>query len=759
MRKNYLRYVAAGMSMLVCTTSINAIPVNAKTVDLSAIEEKLDTDKDGLADYLEVYFETDKTKADTDGDGISDFVEISQLHTDPLKKDSDIDLDQDGVTNLEELKLGTDLLQADTDQDGLADGDEVKKYHTDPLKADTDGDGLADGEEIQLKLSPVKKATDQVHLDSEKTFAQVLDKDNIEEALLSKENEAVPSLSGNVQGVMESNVKVENATVVLEPFQDAMVGMPIKIVSEYQDGTEMKLSFACNNSSMSHMKKYRIAHVQDGKVRYLKTKNKCKTVSAKITEDGTYFVADKASMGQSVKILALASTEADSDFDGIMDAKDPTPYDNSFTGIINNPGYDINSNVSYAIDYRAFFNPDNEFNSQLCKAACIYANMAYEFTMKDQASGRMLTLPQLMEYQGLSHVSTYDLEKSYSDYDVAKFFMGHRTVTYNGVAKNVIVVSVKGTDSGIKQWQSNFDIGTTAAFSKYSDWTTMENHKGFDIPANRMKRIMESYANSYCANGNETVYLVTGHSRGGAIANIVGAKLKEEGKKAFAYTFATPNTTTKSTANTSRYNNIFNVVNKDDFVPCLPCTAWSFRRYGRTSLVSLADNYEEEWETLTDKFDYNPDTHGMQDTVDALADIFKTRDDAYIYTCKCHGNGSKNDITVRNYGTSKDSREEAIAKIPSNALPWGIITRYKGKLFWGWDFDNCQTPQYFMQVLAAEMAGTISTYRFVVELDTADRYKPAKKAIIESAISGLKHPHYSETYYVLAKHASAADFS
>ena len=41
---------------------------------------------------------------------------------------------------------------------------------------------------------------------------------------------------------------------------------------------------------------------------------------------------------------------------------------------------------------------------------------------------------------------------------------------------------------------------------------------------------------------------------------------------------------------------------------------------------------------------------------------------------------SKDDITIINRGTSKNSREEAIAKIPANALPYGKITRY-GRCF------------------------------------------------------------------------------
>lgn len=188
--------------------------------------------------------------------------------------------------------------------------------------------------------------------------------------------------------------------------------------------------------------------------------------------------------------------------------------------------------------------------------------------------------------------------------------------------------------------------------------------------------------------------------------------------------------------------------------------AWGYTRYGRTASVSIASKYEREWEALTNEWDYNPDTYGMDDTISALSKILTgdARIECYKYTCADHGDGSNDTITIKNYGMSKGSREKAINKIPTNALPYCRIIRYDGGLVSGWDFEVCQTPAYFMQILAAQMAGKIDKYRFVVELEIAERYKDAKKAIIFSAIGGLEHPHYTESYYVLANHIGASQF-
>ena len=76
----------------------------------------------------------------------------------------------------------------------------------------------------------------------------------------------------------------------------------------------------------------------------------------------------------------------------------------------------------------------------------------------------------------------------------------------------------------------------------------------------------------------------------------------------------------------------------------------------------------------------------------------------------------------------------------------------------GWDFEVCQSPSYFMQLLAAQMSGEINAYRFAVELNIAKRYEKAKTSIIASAIGGLAHPHWQETYYLLSTHINSSNF-
>ncbi len=131
------------------------------------INDKTDTDGDGLTDPFEQYYKTDKAKVDTDGDGLSDYIEIFVLNLDPLKKDTDNnkildgneDFDNDGLSNADEVKLGSNPAYEDSDGDNLLDGQEVTKYKTNPIKFDTDGDGASDGKEIEIGTDPLSAQT------------------------------------------------------------------------------------------------------------------------------------------------------------------------------------------------------------------------------------------------------------------------------------------------------------------------------------------------------------------------------------------------------------------------------------------------------------------------------------------------------------------------------------------------------------------------------------------------------------------------
>lgn len=134
-----------------CSGSQELLDPSERTLEyLRSLDEEtlrgLDTDQDGLNDYVELYeYETNPLEADTDGDGLIDGEEVNQYETDP----NDPDSDDDGLSDGDEVNsFNTDPNNADTDGDGLSDGDEVNEYNTDPNNTDSDNDGLSDYDEV-----------------------------------------------------------------------------------------------------------------------------------------------------------------------------------------------------------------------------------------------------------------------------------------------------------------------------------------------------------------------------------------------------------------------------------------------------------------------------------------------------------------------------------------------------------------------------------------------------------------------------------
>lgn len=513
------------------------------------------------------------------------------------------------------------------------------------------------------------------------------------------------------------------------------------------------------------------------------------------------------------RILPIFSdpTLADSDYDGIDDTKDKTPLENViYTSLTSQ--YSVNKEkkdefhgeISYSVDMRDFFKPETKYNPKLSTFASVLATTAYSSNDKRTIEyNGDLNADGVLKLHGFDEDKTFDYDlrwfygdsekrPHFDDVHVSKMYISHKDLEYNSAKKTVIAIVIEGTEGSIEQWTSNFDLGSTIEYEavkkwresgyadtsdfdntlnywlknnnkrelySYSYWRTPENHKGFDIVANRFKDYIDKYIKEYCSdvNKDDMVFFVTGHSRGVAAANILSAYLIDDGKKVSAYTFACSGTTTNDKANDSSYDSIFNIVNADDFVPMVPMNAWHFKRYGKTAdEYCICDYYEREWESIMlksygGKIDYNPDTHDdLIKTVDALAEIAKdanghyNRNNCYIFTCECHGDGSFGKETTTFYFT------EDI--IPENAKPFYCSEEN------GIGYYICQTPAYFMQLVAAVSSDTQGKLNFQFASNISNRYEKAKGKLVLSKLSGINHPHYLQSYYILSKHIASPDF-
>jgi hypothetical protein len=445
---------------------------------------------------------------------------------------------------------------------------------------------------------------------------------------------------------------------------------------------------------------------------------------------------------------------ADTDYDGIDDNLDSRPNYQYFSGRLYDTGQEIDTKVEFVFDYRSFFEDNTIYKPALSRLSLILAATAYHTTHYYENVGEEIYAKDLLRRHGMRDTESYELTKGeYSDDHLSEAVIGHRTVAYGGEIHEIIAIVVRGTNAPIEEWSSDFDIGNTE--ESHPEWINKDHHMGFDVATNRLMTHIRQYVNNLALpTEHKRIFWITGHSRGAAIGNIIAANLIDEGD-VFAYLFAVPSTTTSTNAQDDRYACIFNVINQDDLVPRLPPAGWNgFKRYGKTAVSSIQDNYKNEWDKLSRPMGLNPllsyDANALwhlELTVKSMEDLAENRNDAYSYG--------------KSFSTVDMNLAEA-ALIPGIAEPFCRKTSaqvWTPILVAGYHVE--QTSMYFMKLLANAMADSwfkVNTFAFVFDYNLAPRYQYAKSCIISSNVGGIKHPHTVTSYYVLAKNLSRWSF-
>lgn len=210
-------------------------------------------------------------------------------------------------------------------------------------------------------------------------------------------------------------------------------------------------------------------------------------------------------------------------------------------------------------------------------------------------------------------------KRSAASDEVAAIFTGSTDVTAYVFARkrladgrDLVFVGIRGTYGS--EWLSNFNLKESAQL----------DHRGFDRAEEEIRAGLAAYCDELGIDPAESALLVTGHSRGGAVANLLAAQLdaaaQEDGEGArgdggaqdsgtfprdgiYAYTFAAPNATQAAGADGEAYANIFNVVNSTDLVPRLPLEAWGWHRYGVTVGLPAPgdDGFAEAYGAMQDR--------------------------------------------------------------------------------------------------------------------------------------------------------------
>lgn len=148
-----------------------------------------------------------------------------------------------------------------------------------------------------------------------------------------------------------------------------------------------------------------------------------------------------------------------------------------------------------------------------------------------------------------------------------------------------------------QEWLSVYDPGSDspayeALTGEHPEWTDKNRYKGLDIAANRAVEFISEFMQAHDRPELPDCILFTGHSRGGSLANMIGADFeKNSAAKTFTYTFSTMPVTADADAGARQ--TVFNLYDSGDFfTDALPFGEEHFSRYGRDLCVRIADSPE-----------------------------------------------------------------------------------------------------------------------------------------------------------------------
>ncbi|MBR4204417.1 MAG: VWA domain-containing protein [Clostridia bacterium] len=499
---------------------------------------------------------------------------------------------------------------------------------------------------------------------------------------------------------------------------------------------------------------------------------------------------------------------ADSDYDGIDDNEELPGYvhSNHFEGRLNHSsgGTSYDADVEFVVDYSYFFEDNTEFNQDLATLASIYACDMYDsgsLTLSrgatgDSASENGVSLGEIFGMKDGVNIDANELRTTYAEgtgidpYDVSEVYFGHRPVACEGEEREIFILAVRGTNGTVAEWSSNFDIGADDASyydktGKHPDWSNKENHKGFDVAAVRVLKAFHEYVRELEAagivdpNGKRSIF-ITGHSRGGGVANILGAYFEDSPEyDSYVYTMASPFTTTSGSWNS--YRTIFNIRNADDLVTYLPLMEWGFHKYGRTLEISVADHYEDTspFGNAADTFeavfhkDYDKNQQ-LKDTQKAFGKMSGGRSDFYVID-EQSGDGKVLEGGLHR----KEKCDEFVTMLKDLKL---------------WEFCECSIEGYGLYTItvkycpayAARLSALLAAtddiknhwqeFGYAGGYDTADllgidlkgKYSSARTSFvlgsgqipgIGSMTGGMACPHIPGSYYLISHNTEYSDYT
>ena len=269
-----------------------------------------------------------------------------------------------------------------------------------------------------------------------------------------------------------------------------------------------------------------------------------------------------------------------------------------FSEVVNFSLSSVSKDFSISIDWdEKFFGrkPSFEYDHDIARLACFFSDVAYSDVKETPEKNNLIAAYKKIGIKEDNIETRYDID--YSDAmwgnDQCAFSIASKKILSSHGLQYLILVVIRGTPLNASEWLSNLNISDAPKSGKTI-------HEGFSKAANIVHTALISYMLRRQINPTDAFLLITGHSRGAAVSNLLSSLVLEDeffkAENIYTYTFASPNVTTASDAQDEKYGFIWNIVNAEDIVPTVPMNRenWKFHKFGHTLSFVNQTNTERE---------------------------------------------------------------------------------------------------------------------------------------------------------------------
>ncbi len=318
------------------------------------------------------------------------------------------------------------------------------------------------------------------------------------------------------------------------------------------------------------------------------------------------------------------------------------PYDGTLTGEGGGGMLLFSDNISMKGTINKFYDKSLSYSEYDMKMCMALSKTAYSGDHPPELNTNfMSTLTKYVIKTKNDEIEIHNYDAD-SDPDNAAFAIMNRK-NLDGSIDEIVVI--RGTY--LDEWSGNVEL-TGKSYDP-----DIKTHDNYNKAKDSIRSLIYAYYNKFCKNYDKVNLIITGHSRGAAVANLyakaeidsMNSETKNDDTPVFsnvtAYTFACPNVSIVTEENTeskmASYKSIYNFWFESDIVPLVPLSnpqeGWGYWKYGRCYVMNIAgfDEFSDLDDKKTINNDINTELASAFAQWESVNDYYNNQLETYVY--------------------------------------------------------------------------------------------------------------------------------